>query len=195
MSKITNPVVLIHKWENSDTYAVAITSGSADYQDAILIASTEPDMTGDNVDTWSKTGYYMSAEIEGLREKLKQAEKKHIHLLCLVDDYDWQRQRLHVAAEKVIEWCRQEAEHRTGDPDKAENYACVKELRNALTFCESSGSIEKKCLAITLPDTSSKAFWSGTGKNETFNPEIYRRWVKEAIERDCVISGIGVEVK
>ncbi|MGU6724991.1 ATPase, partial [Salmonella enterica subsp. enterica serovar Pomona] len=30
MSKIQNPVVLIHKRENSDTYAVAITSDSQD---------------------------------------------------------------------------------------------------------------------------------------------------------------------
>ncbi len=70
MSKITNPVVLIHKRENSDTYAVAITSGSQDYHDAILMATMEPDMTGDDVDTWSKTGYYMAAEIERLRQQL-----------------------------------------------------------------------------------------------------------------------------
>ncbi|KVJ34763.1 hypothetical protein AWS34_00835 [Enterobacter hormaechei subsp. steigerwaltii] len=195
MSKITNPVVLIHKRENSDTYAVAITSGSQDYHDAVLMATMEPDMTGDDVDTWSKTGYYMAAEIESLRTKLEQAEAKHLHLQCLVDDYDWQRQRLHVAAEKVITWCRQEAEHRTGDPDKAENYACVKELRDALTFCESSGGIGKKTLTISLPDITSKAFWSDTGKSEVFHPETYKRWVKEAIERACVIAGIGVEVK
>lgn len=70
MSKIQNPVVLIHKRENSDTYAVAITSGSNDYHDAILMATMEPDMTGDDVDTWSKTGYYMAAEIELLRQQL-----------------------------------------------------------------------------------------------------------------------------
>lgn len=52
-----------------------------------------------------------------------------------------------------------------------------------------------KPLTITLPDTSSKAFWSGTGKSETFHPETYKRQVKEAIERSCVIAGIGVEVK
>lgn len=195
MSKITNPVVLIHKRENSDTYAVAITSGSQDYHDAVLMATMEPDMTGDDVDTWSKTGYYMAAEIESLCTKLEQAEAKHLHLQCLVDDYDWQRQRLHVAAEKVITWCRQEAEHRTGDPDKAENYACVKELRDALTFCESSGGIGKKTLTISLPDITSKVFWSGTGKSEAFHQESYKRWVKEAIERACVIAGIGVEVK
>lgn len=240
MSKITNPVVLIHKRENSDTYAVAITSGSADYQDAILMASMEPDMTGDDIDTWSKTGYYMAAEIEGLREKLKHAVEKHTHLQVLVDDYDWQRQRLHVAAENVIKWCRQEAEHRTGDAENAESYACVRELRDALAFCESTrlayaGATENsrsnenaqvmqeqsgiihaaeptqsgseveaapvndvtagKPLTITLPDPSSKAFWSGTGKSEVFHPETYRRWVKEAIERACVISGIDVEVK
>lgn len=70
MSKITNPVVLIHKRENSDTYAVAITSGSQDYHDAVLMATMEPDMAGDDVDTWSKTGYYMAAEIERLRQQI-----------------------------------------------------------------------------------------------------------------------------
>lgn len=52
-----------------------------------------------------------------------------------------------------------------------------------------------KQLSITLPDTGSKAFWSGAGKNEIFHPESYKRRVKEAIERACVIAGIGVEVK
>lgn len=52
-----------------------------------------------------------------------------------------------------------------------------------------------KQLTITLPDISSKAFWSYTGKHEVFHPETYKRWVQEAIERDCTINGIGVEVK
>ncbi len=58
-----------------------------------------------------------------------------------------------------------------------------------------NGSTVGKVLTITLPHTSSKAFWSGTGKNEVFHPGTYNRWVKEAIERACVISGIAVEVK
>lgn len=136
MSKILNPVVLIHKRENSDTYAVAITSDSQDYHDAVLMATMEPDMTGDDVDTWSKTGYYMAAEIGRLREKLKQAEEKHIHLLSIIDDYDRQRQRLHQAAEKVIAWNRQEAEHQYGDANKAESWSCIRELRDAIKFCE-----------------------------------------------------------
>ena len=48
---------------------------------------------------------------------------------------------------------------------------------------------------IKLPDISSKAFWSGTGKNETFHPETYRRRVKEAIEISCTIARVDVEVK
>lgn len=52
-----------------------------------------------------------------------------------------------------------------------------------------------KRLTITLPDTSSKAFWSGAGKTETFRPVTYRRWVKEALERCCAIARIDVEVK
>ena len=196
MSKITNPVVLIHwhKVPESECH-IAITNGSTDFRDAEYMAVLGAGYTDEIMNAWSKTGYYMAAEIEGLREKLKHAVEKHTLLQVLVDDYDWQRQRLHVAAENVIKWCRQEAEHRTGDPDKAENYACVKELRDALTFCENPGGVEKKSLTITLPDITSKAFWSGTGKSETFHPETYRRWVKEAIERYCVIAGIEVRVK
>ncbi|STW99209.1 Uncharacterised protein [Kluyvera ascorbata] len=52
-----------------------------------------------------------------------------------------------------------------------------------------------KPLTITLPDISSKAFLSGTGKHEVFHPETYKRWVKEAIERDCTIAKIEVKVK
>jgi hypothetical protein len=54
MSKIENPVVLIHKCDNNDSYAVAITNGSQNYHDALLMATMEPDMVGDDVDTWSK---------------------------------------------------------------------------------------------------------------------------------------------
>ncbi|HEM8621061.1 TPA: hypothetical protein U2Q62_000573 [Citrobacter amalonaticus] len=210
MSKITNPVVLLHWHETPESAChIAITSGSTDFRDAVYMAVLGAGYTDDLMNNWSKTGYYMAAEIESLRQALTAAENNLMDSEChvaelisskdrdnaLIDTYDWHRQRLHAAAEKVIKWCRQEAEHRTGDPDKAENYACVKELRDALTFCESSGSIEKKGLAITLPDTSSKAFWSGTGKSEVFHPETYRRWVKDEIERACVIAGIGVEVK
>ncbi|HHJ4611556.1 ead/Ea22-like family protein [Raoultella ornithinolytica] len=52
-----------------------------------------------------------------------------------------------------------------------------------------------KPLTIILPDISSKAFWSGAGKTETFHPGTYRRWVREAIERYCTIARIDVEVK
>lgn len=153
MSKITNPVVLIHKRENSDTYAVAITSGSQDYHDAILMATMEPDMTGDDVDTWSKTGYYMAEEIQRLRQQL-------------------------IAPLSIGELI-QRLESQTGD------------RWERVVSDVTSG----KPLTITLPDITSKAFWSGTGKSEVFHPESYKRWVKEAIERACVIAGIGVEVK
>lgn len=149
MNKITNPVVLIHKRENSDTYAVAITDGSQDFHDAVLMATMEPDMTG-YADCWSKTGYYMAAEIERLRLALTTAEnnllnsERHVAELIsdrdrastLIDTYDWQRQRLHAAARRVIKWCRREAKDRNGDANTAESYSCVRELRAALEFCE-----------------------------------------------------------
>ncbi|EDW3873161.1 ATPase [Salmonella enterica subsp. diarizonae] len=152
-NKILNPVVLIHKRENSDSYAVAITSGSQDYRDAVLMAAMEPDMTGDNVDTWSKTGYYMAAEIERLRQ----------HLIAPLSIGELLQRLESQTGEK---WERTVNDVTTGKP-----------------------------LTITLPDTSSKAFWSGSGKTELFHPETYKRQVKEAIERACVNAGIGVEVK
>ena len=54
---------------------------------------------------------------------------------------------------------------------------------------------EAEPLCVKLPDSSSKAFWSGIGKTEQFHPETYKRWVKEAIERAGSIAGIKVEVK
>ncbi|MFY7124229.1 hypothetical protein ACOTZD_12425 [Enterobacter cloacae complex sp. SHL022] len=73
------------------------------------------------------------------------------------------------------------------------------EVQNAFDACAAmlqgaDGNIGKP-LTIKLPDISSKAFWSGTGKNETFHPETYRRWVKEAIEISCTIARVDVEVK
>lgn len=153
MSKISNPVVIIHKRDNSDTYAVAITSGSTEYRDAILMASMEPDMAGDNVDTWSRTGYYMAQEIERLRRQLNTP----LSIGELL-------QRLE--SQTYGKWAQVGSDVTTGKP-----------------------------LTIALPDISSKAFWSGTGKYEVFHPETYKRWVKEAIEKACVIARIGVEVK
>ncbi|CZV39390.1 MULTISPECIES: hypothetical protein [Enterobacter cloacae complex] len=71
--------------------------------------------------------------------------------------------------------------------------ACKAACRAAM-LQGADGNIGKP-LTIKLPDISSKAFWSGTGKNETFHPETYRRWVKEAIETSCTIARVDVEVK
>ncbi|EBP0098166.1 ATPase [Salmonella enterica subsp. salamae] len=162
-NKIKNPVVLIRKRENSDTYAVAITSGSKDYRDAVLMATMELDMAGNDIDTWSKTGYYMAAEIERLKQALSSAESNLIDSEC------------HVA--------------------KLEEALRDKELQLNIKSGLIDDVTNGKQLTITLPDITSKAFWSGTGKSETFHPETYKRQVKEAIERSCVIAGIGVEVK
>lgn len=140
MSKIENPVVLIHKRDNNNSYAVAITSGSHNYHDAVLMASMEPDMVGDGVDTWSKTGYYMAVEIEKLRDCLKQTEENYLRAIGETDSLEVKKQRLTLAAKRIIRWNRQEAADRTGDAENAESYACVRELRGALAFCESSRS-------------------------------------------------------
>lgn len=55
--------------------------------------------------------------------------------------------------------------------------------------------LEPRQLCVKLPDTNSKAFWSGIGKTEQFHPETYKRWVKEAIERAGTIAGLKIEVK
>lgn len=70
--------------------------------------------------------------------------------------------------------------------------------KNAESRCGNSPVNEAtagKPLTITLPDISSKAFWSSNGKAEVFHPETYKRWVKEAIERHCAIARIEVEVR
>lgn len=66
-NKIENPVVLIHKRENHDSYAVAITNGSHDYYDGPLMASVSPDEADNSFAVFAMVGYYMAAEIEKLR--------------------------------------------------------------------------------------------------------------------------------
>lgn len=88
MIKITNPAVLIRKHENSDAYTVAITSDSQNYHDAILMATMELSITGDDVDTWSKTGYYMAEEIERLKKALSAAESNLIDSECHVAELE-----------------------------------------------------------------------------------------------------------
>ncbi|EOY1244782.1 hypothetical protein ACP19T_005312 [Escherichia coli] len=66
-NKIENPVVLIHKRENHDSYAVAITNGSHDYYDGLLMASVSPDEADNSFAVFAMVGYYMAAEFEKLR--------------------------------------------------------------------------------------------------------------------------------
>lgn len=72
--------------------------------------------------------------------------------------------------------------------------ALVEALEKAQAELVNDSTIGKP-LTIILPDISSKAFWSGAGRTETFHPGTYRRWVREAIERYCAIARIDVEVK
>lgn len=199
MSKIKNPVVLIHKRENSDTYAVAITSGSHDYHDAILMATMEPDITGDDVDTWSKAGYYMAAEIERLRALTSKNSTTNGEIgswsnpinqpTCKTFDEEHVRREIYSGSNTWIQ-CSKWAYEKAKESGKI-----VRELYERPQQHSILNDAHIKPLIIPLPDTSSKAFWSGAGKNEVFHPESYKRWVKEAIERACVIAGIGVEVK
>lgn len=54
--------------------------------------------------------------------------------------------------------------------------------------------LEARTISFKLPDPSSKAFWGGNGKNETFYPSTYQLWLKEAIERAGIIAGVKIEV-
>lgn len=76
----------------------------------------------------------------------------------------------------------------------AETIELVEALEKAQAELVNDSTIGKP-LTIILPDISSKAFWSGAGRTETFHPGTYRRWVREAIERYCAIARIDVEVK
>lgn len=54
--------------------------------------------------------------------------------------------------------------------------------------------LEARTLSVKLPDPSSKAFWGGSGKNETFYPSTYKIWVKGSIERAGAIAHVAVKV-
>ncbi|MCJ8601029.1 hypothetical protein MWH03_00345 [Klebsiella pneumoniae] len=71
MAKISTPKVLVYKRPNSDTYAVAVTTGSDDYHDSLLMASMELDMPGFAANAISSAvGYYMAQRIEVLEAEL-----------------------------------------------------------------------------------------------------------------------------
>jgi|GEM_PF-1196628 len=220
MSKIENPVVLIHKRENSDTYAVAITSGSADFHDAVLMATMEPDMVGDGFDTWSKTGYYMATEIEELRRICAEAYQcvGVLSDMCgAFDDAGVIKLLDNLSQQKLVHSDVLPFSLPANSPVIPDGWALVpveptqqmvdahisgvmtggfaKGYREMLAAAPVNDVTAGKPLTITLPDTSSKAFWSGAGKSEVFHPETYKRWVKEAIERGCIIAGIAVRVK
>lgn len=78
MPKISTPKVLVYKRPDSDTYAVAVTAGSDDYHDALLMSSMEFDLPGDSPDAiTSAVGYYMAQRIQALEAELAgRAEKE-----------------------------------------------------------------------------------------------------------------------
>lgn len=97
------------------------------------------------------------------------------------------------AQQPVVQMVAEESRCGTKDTPALDSLPKNAESRSGNSLANDTNVIER--LTITLPDTSSKAFWSGTGKTETFHPVTYRRWVREAIERYCTIARIDVEVK
>lgn len=73
------------------------------------------------------------------------------------------------------------------------HYADAAEMEMA-ALRQRIAELEARTLSIILPDPSSKAFWGGSGKNETFYPSTYKIWVKESIERAGAIAQIAVKV-
>ncbi|MGR6060983.1 hypothetical protein [Escherichia coli] len=98
-NKIENPVVLIHKRENHDSYAVAITNGSHDFYDGLLMASVSPDEADNSFAVFAMVGYYMAAEIEKLRAQrdalaaenaaLKESERAFDEMLAEEHGDNW----------------------------------------------------------------------------------------------------------
>ncbi|ECC6545523.1 hypothetical protein KE704_003402 [Salmonella enterica] len=74
--KIKTPVVIINKRENSDSYAVAITNGSNNFHDGVLLVGVKPVEKNDRFAVFSMVGYYMAAEIERLRRRIDELESK-----------------------------------------------------------------------------------------------------------------------
>lgn len=75
-NKIENPVVIVHKRQNSDSYAVAITNGSNNFYDGLLVVDVNPDEKNDQFAVFSMAGYYMASEIERLRRRIDELESK-----------------------------------------------------------------------------------------------------------------------
>lgn len=75
-NKIENPVVIIHKRENHDSYAVAIANDSNNFHDGLLVVGVNPDEKNDRFAVFSMAGYYMAAEIERLRRRIDELESK-----------------------------------------------------------------------------------------------------------------------
>lgn len=65
--KINKPKVLIHKRQNNDSYAIAITDDSDDFHDGLLMITAKPNGLGVSYDTWVMAAYYMAAELEKYR--------------------------------------------------------------------------------------------------------------------------------
>ena len=121
----------------------------------------------------------MLVEIQ-LRRHLMEAEHERNPVLAYADSY---RDMAKQGVESIPVWSVITDLERNIAPQFTASPAPI----NAVTT--------DKPLTIALPDTSSKAFWSGDGRNEVFHPEAYKRWVKEAIERACAISHTEVRIK
>lgn len=115
----------------------------------------------------------MKVHIAELKEKMVQAQQ----------EYQAIEQKL-ISAAVYIETLESE-------PRKT-NLKLLNEIAGLKRKC---AELEDRTLSFKLPDPSSKAFWGGSGKNETFYPSTYKVWVADAIERAGVIAGIKVEVK
>lgn len=102
------------------------------------VFAAPPEAEAEQSAYYEKQMWYFHSLTESESKRADKAEHRAGCMAARAFDYDCHRQRLGEAARKVIEWCRQEAEDRTGNAENAEFYSCVKELRAALAFVETA---------------------------------------------------------
>ncbi|MEY1583962.1 hypothetical protein AB7039_12000 [Escherichia coli] len=101
-NKIENPVILIHKRENHDSYAVAITNGSHDFYDGLLMASVSPDEADNSFAVFAMVGYYMAAEIEKSRAQRDALAAENVALRSKAAELAYEASKIYSAYNATI---------------------------------------------------------------------------------------------
>lgn len=141
------------------------------------------------------------AALEQAQQYAKKRDEENQDLMLTIGRLRVEREQLDSAPNGMMQLSNELAEMKqTVSRLRGERDSMLRDRINNMEsrpLCVKSNDAmrEAEALCVKLPDSSSKAFWSGIGKTEQFHPETYKRWVKEAIERAGDIAGIKVEVK